>query len=200
MKKIFTGTLLIFLLANGNVGLEARSFHKKPAVLTKKSTYGKKEIIQPVVSCTLGLRDYDAQVSEANKKDLRDVVITLAQTSLTSLSGHKSRLKEAGDRIDFLHPFKFLYLIISDLELRGNFRAIRDRSWVWKEFRDNLIDTLVTESKKDNLQKEQLNELAGTLNVSIESLYAPIQNKKWNEFVEGVLKAIPKTTNDRTGM
>lgn len=138
-------------------------------------------------------RDYSEKMSKSDKEDIRYIVTTLAQSSLTKLWGAESSLKRAGDRVDHVHPLNFLQFCFSDDELKGSFHCIRDRGGkIWKEFFSGLRDSLDEESRRDNMKEEFVIEFANDLDIKPNKILSTIEKRSWEHFVEILLKEIPR--------
>jgi len=64
---------------------------------------------------------------------------------LISIAIAKGDLVAAGDRIDHVHPLRFLEAVFTDEELKVGIRNIRGKGWVWNHFVGGLKDSLSTE-------------------------------------------------------
>lgn len=140
-------------------------------------------------------RNYDVPMTEDEKKDIAFILTTLAKSSLTSLASSKSSLNKAGDRIDHIHPFRFLSFVFTDEQLKTCVSAIRSRSWVWDHFFDGLQRSLKEESQKNNLTASQVNEFASLIGVAAAPIQNAVNNKRWKELVNFLIDAIPRAGN-----
>lgn len=139
-----------------------------------------------------GSRNYNAAVSASEKDDLRYIVTTLATASWPSLLAKKSSLKKAGDRIDHLHPLRFLRTVFNDEELNGCLHVIRDRSKVWKEFYSGLSDTLEKEASANNITDTMVADFAKSVKVNVKLISKPIKDHNWDGFIEILMEQIPR--------
>lgn len=140
-------------------------------------------------------RNYNIPVNQNEKDDLAFITTTLARSSLPSLATSKSSLKKAGDRIDHLHPLRFLMTIFTDEELKANISAIRSRSWVWGKFYDGLEGSLKEESRKNNMNNEFVIDFANIIGINVSLIQNAIQEKHWKEFVNILIDAVPRSGN-----
>jgi len=143
--------------------------------------------------CKAPPRNYNVPLSSQEKKDLTFILKTLANNSLVKIAKEKSNLKKAGDRIDNLHPFKFLEAVFTDEELKVCIRNIEGKSWVWTEFRDGLTSSLAKEAAAGNLKPEYIQSLAQTLNIDINSILPTIQDKNWSKLVTDLIAIVPRS-------
>lgn len=138
------------------------------------------------------VRDYSQSVSAGEKSDIRYIVTTLASSSWTSLMRSKSSLKKAGDRVDHLHPFRFLMCIFSDEEMKAGVHSIRERKKIWGSFSEGLYDSLEFESKRDNLKLSYIQDFAKILNIDPSTLFAPIKERRWDDLIDALIKLLPR--------
>lgn len=141
----------------------------------------------------IGYRKYQLPVSESEKKDITFILKTLAQKSLASLWSYKSQLEYAGDRIDHLHPLRFLECIFTDNELKVYIYNIKKRGgWVWSEFIKGFKDSLQEESDIGNLKDEFLKDFVKKIGVELSLVYGVAQQQKWEDFVKTLIINVPR--------
>jgi hypothetical protein len=138
-------------------------------------------------------RNYFAAVTAQERKDITYILRTLANNSLAKIVKEKSGLKKAGDRIDSLHPFKFMETIFTDEELKVCVRVIEGKNWVWSDFLNGITSSLSKESAIDNLKPEHIQSFASTLNVDINLILPAIQDKNWSKLVYDLIALIPRS-------
>lgn len=135
------------------------------------------------------VRNYDAPVTNAEKKDIRYIVQSLADKSLFSLLRHKGSLEAAGDRINQVHPLRFLMCIFTDPELKRGVKDIYKRGgWVWSDFIGGLNSSLEEESYRNNLRDDQVNDFAKVVGVNPNLIFPAIRKRHWTEFVVILIK------------
>lgn len=140
-------------------------------------------------------RNYAHIPTPTEKEDIAYIVKTLASGGWTDLLKQKSSLKKAGDRVDHVHPLRFLAYVFSDEQLKAGLHAIHDRSKVWKEFFGGLSESLEEESKKGNMKQEYLNEFAAQVGVNINSIMPAVNKQDWNQFISLLLQHLPRSGN-----
>lgn len=137
-------------------------------------------------------RDYWAVVSKDEKADITYIIRTLAYESLISIGGKRSSLKKAGDRIDHIHPLRFLMTVFQEEELKAGIAAIRGQtSWVKDGFFDGLIGSLKEEGGKDNLISFS-DHFSKTLNIPSKSVNTYLQKGNHKEFIDYLIDTIPR--------
>jgi hypothetical protein len=137
-------------------------------------------------------RNYKAQITASEKKDISYVVNMLGIGSLSKIAQSKSLLKSAGKRIDHIHPLRFLQCIFSDEKMTASMHAMQGRSWIWKEFIEGLDASLNEESARDNLLPEQIADFAANLKVQGDRIIPTINAKLWNKFISILIDIIPR--------
>jgi hypothetical protein len=150
-----------------------------------------------VLSVKKAHRDYTASVSKKEKQDISHIITSLANKALTTLWSEKSDLKKVGDRIDHLHPLRFLGIIFTNEELKAGIHGIRDRGWVWDEFSTGLYDNLAKESNANNLTDAQISDFAKRINIEVGMIQPSLQNRQWKQFINTLIDKVPRQATDR---
>lgn len=151
------------------------------------------ELLIKAQSCPkAAARDYTAAVTADQKKDIGYILKTLGNASLTKIAKQKSSLEKAGNRIESIHPFKFLETIFTDEELIVSIRNLQGRSKLWPQFRDPLISSLSAESDVGNLTP-YTQDLASTLKIDVSGISADIDNKNWSGLISDLITLVPRT-------
>ncbi|WP_042280743.1 hypothetical protein [Candidatus Protochlamydia sp. R18] len=139
-------------------------------------------------------RDYYAEVSKDERKDIDFIVTSLAYESLLSLASLRSDLQDAGKRIDKVHPLNFLKVIFTDEKLKTGVHAIRNRT-IWNEFIAGNVTSLNEEFKKNNLKDEYIRDFSRKIGVDFNKITPYIKQKKWKEFVNYLIDNIPRVND-----
>ncbi|MBA2369377.1 MAG: hypothetical protein H0V82_10205 [Candidatus Protochlamydia sp.] len=138
-------------------------------------------------------RDYYAPVTKQEKKDIHYIVTALAHDNLVSLGASKSSLNKAGERIEQLHPFKFLSTIFTDEELKAGIHAIRGRiAWVWDEFVGGFIRGFKEETAKKNMKNEYIKDFSSTVGIDPALIMPSIQRGEWEGLINILIDTIPR--------
>jgi hypothetical protein len=140
-------------------------------------------------------RIYERETTPQEKKDLRFIVKTLADCSLPSIWSQQSAIEKAGDRIESLHPLRFLLVIFEDDELKTCLQNIRSRNFVSSEFFAGISKSLTSEKQKNNLTTTQINDFAAKLGIDPKLLSASVQRGNWAEFLDTLIKHLPRKGN-----
>ena len=140
-------------------------------------------------------RNYNVPVTPQEKKDLSYILNTLARNSWASILGSKPALDKAGDRIDHLHPLRFLMTIFTDEELKADISAVKSKKIIWKKFFSGLEESLKQESQRNNMRPEYITDFANTVGINVNLINPSIKDKNWKEFVNILIDKIPRTGN-----
>lgn len=136
-------------------------------------------------------RNYSNPLTQQEKDDIGYIVRTLANHNLIEIWGHKANLKKAGDRIDHVHPFRFLECIFTNNELKSCMSTIKGKSWVWDDFLKGLKKSLSQEAKKNNLIQSQIQDFAKHVNISSGAISPSIHSQKWEDLVNILISSVP---------
>lgn len=143
-----------------------------------------------------GKRNYAKPVTAEEKEDIRYIVTSLAQFSLVKLGLQKSSLTKAGDRIDHVHPLRFLMCVFTDEELKAGVQAIRDRKGkVWKDFSGGLFKSLTKESSEDNMKDAYILDFAYTLGIDPSQIKPIIEQQDWKKLIKELIALLPRTND-----
>jgi len=134
-------------------------------------------------------RNYHTCVSAREKKNILFIMRTLANTPLLKIK--KEPLKKAGEKIEQLHPFKFLECVFTDEELKVCMHNIQGRSWVWREFLRGITDSLAQEAAIGNLLPYR-QEFANTIQIDPSLINPSLQGSHWKEFVNILIDKVPR--------
>jgi hypothetical protein len=137
-------------------------------------------------------RNYHIAVTDIEKKDIRYIVTTLANKNLIDIYIAKPDLEAAGERIDHIHPLRFLMTIFTDEELKVGVRNIRGKGWVWHHFLGGLKDCLGTETQIGNMKDEYIFNFAQIVKIDTKIIVPTITQQKWDDFVDLLITHIPR--------
>ncbi len=156
-----------------------------------------KIINQTTVRSKTQNRDYNRALTKSEKKDLRYIINTLSRESLVKIGTENSSLTKAGERINNIHPLRFLLTVFSDEELKAGVHGIRNRAvpWIWDKFLKGLTDSLKLEASRKNMLTAYVEDLSRNLELSPSLLYPIVDSEKWNELVETLIEIVPRKTD-----
>lgn len=141
-------------------------------------------------------RDYNLKISKKEKQDIAFIVTTLGRSSLKKIWDAESSLKKAGDRVDHVHPLRFISCIFSDEELKVGLLQVRERTGlISKKFFNGLYDSLTAEADLDNLRIEYIQDFAANLNIDSNAIVGPIQQRDWKGLIDTLIILLPRSGN-----
>ena len=146
-------------------------------------------------------RDYSAGLSTVQQEDIRYILKTLSNSSILKIGASESSLKKAGERIDAVHPLRFLEYVFTDEELKVCMHNMHGRSWVWKEFISGIIGSFNEEYARGNIKADQIANFIKTLKITPSLINSSIQNQRWTDLIDTLIAKIPREQgSDRYNM
>ncbi len=132
-------------------------------------------------------RNYEKPLSREERAQIQGLVKTLAHDSYAKLIWNKTAITKTGDRVNHVHPLRFLEAIFTDLSTTRSLHKLQARGWVWSEFVQGLNQSLKEESEKKNITETFVVDFASNVRGNPEVLFAIIQKKDWNHLVSTLL-------------
>lgn len=137
-------------------------------------------------------RIYENELTAAENSDIRYIVTTLANRSLITLAIEKGDLEAAGDRLEHVHPLRFLIPVFTDEELKVGIRNIRGRGWIWGHFGGGIKEALASESSIGNLKDEHILDFAKKVKIDPALILPALHGQHWEEFIDLLIAHIPR--------
>lgn len=145
-------------------------------------------------------RNYAAPVTSTEKENIRLIIRSLAKHNWAQLAKEESSLKRAGDKINHVHPLRFLQTVFTDEELKVGLYVIRNKSIVWGEYYDGLKKSLNEESDLNNIV-QFTPDFANNVGINLNSILPYVQTRQWNAVIDILINSIPRQGNpDRYDM
>lgn len=141
---------------------------------------------------SLPWRDYYRENSKEDTANLSFIICTMGFKSIFKIFNERKALKSAGDKIDHLHPLRFVMGIFTDEEMKAAIHNIKGRTLIWNEFKKGLYPSLTEETKKNNMHVEYIEDFAKRVKVDSSLIIRPLQQQKWDEFMNVLLKNVPR--------
>lgn len=140
------------------------------------------------------VRNYNAVLLADEQKEISFVLETVGNSSLYSIARAKSTIKHSGKLVEHVHPLKFLAFIFTSEKLKACLHNVRGRSWVWGQFFKGLKNSFDEESARNNILPH-IKDFTRSVGVDTKTFYSLAENSRWKEFMDGLLKEIPKLGN-----
>ncbi len=138
-------------------------------------------------------RNYSAEISRQESEDIRYIVTKLAEETYFSLAALQSDLEAAGDRIDHIHPLRFLMTVFTDEKLKACIKIIQGRSgFVWNPFIGGIKKALSTEAEIGNMKHEFVSHFSNTVKININLILPAYKSQDWGKFVTLLIEHIPR--------
>lgn len=138
------------------------------------------------------VRNYYAAVKGKEKDDMTYILRSLSNYSLIRIAANRSSIEKAGDRLDHIHPLRFLITVFTDEELKVYIRNMYDRSLVWKEFMHWVNDTFSREADSNNLSFEYLQDISLHTKVDPNILLPYVQKRQWSDLIGAMITNVPR--------
>jgi hypothetical protein len=132
-------------------------------------------------------RDYFAPVTEGEMIDINYVVNTLGVGTFTSILKARSNLKEAGRRIEHVHPLRFLMTVFTDDTLKVSMRLMQKRNWIWSEFMGGLHKRMDEEASRYNMQESFVLDFASQIGIDKDVIYPLVYYNQWDALVSTLI-------------
>lgn len=137
-------------------------------------------------------RVYDREPSWQDRSDVHYVVNNLAERKWYWLLAHMGEMKRAGDRIEPLHPLRFLQVVFTDEKLKSSIRNISSKGGrFWNELMGGLKRSLSEEQGKGNITTKQVNEFAKAVGIEPLLISGAITASRWDDFVALLIQHVP---------
>jgi len=138
-----------------------------------------------------GYRDYQKGFTDEERGEIHYILKSCALKSLPSLWSNRHDLEKAGDRIDHIHPLRFLECTFTDPENVVYIHNIKKRgSWVWDDFTKGLKSSLSEESQIDNIKSADVAHFSATLGLNGQVIQEYVKGKKWDAMIKYLLQMI----------
>ena len=138
------------------------------------------------------LRNYARGYTSQEAKDIHFVVTNLGRGKANALS-HFSSLNKAGDRIDNVHPLRFLECIFTNEECKAGIANIqKSGGFVAKKFNSGLFNTLTEEANAGNIPRSYVAGLASALSLDVKVLLPFFKNNNWQGLVNTLIAKVPR--------
>lgn len=136
-------------------------------------------------------RDYCALPTDEERDCISCIVTTLGNKSLAKIWKDKSYLKKLGDKVNNVHPLRFLSVIFTSEELTAAMKNLVSRDWIWSEFKNGLYESLTEEKNNHNLRMDQVFDFSAAVNIPHELLMHSVQQSDWDGLIQSIIQNIP---------
>lgn len=141
------------------------------------------------------IRHYEIVPTVDEAEDVSYIVSTLGNKSIAKVWKAKSSLKRAGEKIEHIHPLRFLEIVFTDEELKAAIYNLRNRELLWSEFKGGLYGSLSEELARGNLTEEQVLDFTNNIGIDSAIVYPSIVRGDWDEMLSILIKNVPREGN-----
>lgn len=153
-----------------------------------------------VLCATAGMeaveRRYDKKPTAQDVRDIRYIVENLADHSPVWIGLHVGALKGAGNRIESVHPIRFVEVIFTDESMKVGIRNLRARGGrYWSEFMDGLRRSFAEERARGNIQPCQVEALAEAVGIDPCVIMPAVMSGQWDNVLYLLIEYVPRKGN-----
>lgn len=142
-------------------------------------------------------RNYYSSLTEKDKENITHLLTSLANQSIIKIAFKRSALTKVGDQVEHVHPMAFLRFVFTNDELIVAMRNIRDKSLLWDDFVERILDSLDTEMSLGNLTQDQIYDLAVAVKVDLALIDSPIQVHDWRRLIDNLIQNVQRSGNTK---
>lgn len=184
--KGYDAEFLAAVDAYGNQQTASRAMRMDVLVSDQGTVY-----VKAAAKPAIKQRDYAQPVTEKERSDIHFVVKTLGMSNIAKIGLERSSLNKTKPRINHVHPLNFLAVIFTDEELKVAMRNLEDKSWVWKTFIEELVDSLSEEAAMNNVLPFA-DDFAHRIGVKPSVFLPQMQAARWEKFVRALIHGVPR--------
>ena len=137
--------------------------------------YYSKNNIDPIED--KGCASFSMKATEQSKKDIAEIVNTLADTSTVGLAFKSGHLKQLGKNVDNTvpSPLAFLAIIFSDPHLSNQMKVVQQSSFKYNNFIEGLYPNMMKLYVNQNCFKETMNAFSEHLKLNKVKAFAIVE-------------------------
>lgn len=115
-----------------------------------------------------GCRSFSMKASAQSKRDISEIINTLADTSTFGLAFKSNHLKQLGKKVDSSvpSPLAFLAIIFSDQHLANQMKVVKQSSFKYNSFIEGLYPNMMKLYVNKNCFKETMNSFSEHLKLN----------------------------------
>lgn len=138
-------------------------------------------------------RSYEHLPTTQDKSDIRYIVENLSRQSPVWIGLHVAALKRAGDRIEEVHPMRFVEVIFTDESMKVAIRNLRSRGGrYWSEFMSGLRRSFAEERSRGNVHSGHVAELAKAVGIHPDIIQHAVMTGQWDNVVVLLIEHVPR--------
>lgn len=138
------------------------------------------------------VRDYSIPATKEQANMITYVITTMGFKGYATLFKERKKLEATREPLIDLHPFRFLEVIFTGEETTAAMSNIKDKKFVWPQFKKGLYPSLTEEAAKGNLKVKDIKDFAAHVKVDPALIIPPIQEKDWDALVTVLIENVPR--------
>lgn len=128
-------------------------------------------------------RDYYSPISVQERKNISYVVRTIAKSNTIELAWHALALNRTREKLDHMHPFKFIECIFADEALRKFVIPIKEKGGIgYRKFVGGMTSSLTKEAAVNNV-KPYVDDFAAVLHIDPQLIRPAIHRQRWDDLL-----------------
>ncbi len=125
---------------------------------------------------------YALPLTEHEKGIIHWVIHTIAKRTKAVLLFKESSVRKESDKIEHVHPFRFLSYIIGEGNLRGDLKKIHNDHFKWNGFLKNISQRLNKQADRGNLLP-YVDGFAHSLNANPDKIRHMVEKRNWHDLI-----------------
>ncbi len=128
---------------------------------------------------------YQLPLNEKEKRHIWTIITNMAEKNIFQLAFEKGAMEKRGNKINHVHPMRFLGYIFSEPELKSCVKNIKKSSFKWDAFVDGFARRMREENSNNNVL-QYVPGFAQQVGSTPDKVKQYVQNKDW----EGLIKSL----------
>lgn len=129
---------------------------------------------------------YQLPLNEKEKRHIWTIITTMSEKNIFQLAFEKGSMEKRGNKINHVHPMRFLGYIFSEPELKSCVKNIKKSSFKWDAFVDGFARRMREEYSNNNVM-QYVPGFAQQVGSNPDKVKQYIQNKDWEGLVKSLL-------------
>lgn len=154
--------------------------------LSQYQEYKEEDLSIQVQLCSTNLNAtapfYSLYISDTDKQTIHWVIHTIAKNNPVKLGLNQKEIRKKGDKIQHVHPLRFLSFVMGEGGLRSDMHKIKKSGFKWNNFIKDYSNRLSREASSNNLNA-YVPGFAHSLAVDEQTIQSMIDRHDWHGLV-----------------
>ncbi len=128
---------------------------------------------------------YQLPLNDKERRHIWTIITTMSEKNIFQLAFEKGSMEKRGNKINHVHPMRFLGYIFSEPELKSCVKNIKKSSFKWDAFVDGFARRMKEEYSNNNVM-QYIPGFSQQVGANPDKVKHYIQNKDW----EGLIKSL----------